>query len=183
MGAQLWHHAAPWHPDPGDSLFDLQVQFLEKTYDLPSLVAECLESSREAVRLIETEGDEYGLLDMYRDRFALLEEIASRPLPENPQERIELVRTLYGDSGEGIGNILDVRAVSDRRDYPTTERLVHEETSRLVGGIRPTLAQARQAVDKINEELHRGESVCFPFYDESDDEQPAGWYFVGNTID
>ena len=54
---------------------------------------------------------------------------------------------------------------------------------RLVGMTRPTLAQARAAVPPIHTELNRGESVCFAFYEDGDPGPPAGWYFVGNTID
>jgi hypothetical protein len=92
-------------------------------------------------------------------------------------------RNLYRNSGEGIGNILDVTGISDRRDIHVAERLIEEEMARLVGATRPTIAEARHAIGKINDELGRGESVCFPYYEGSDVGQPAGWYFVGNTID
>jgi hypothetical protein len=179
----LWHHSAPWRPDPDEALLDFQVRFLAETYDLPSLVQERLESVKEAVRSTEAEGDEYGLLELYRDELAILEAVAAGPLPDAPREQIELVRKLHANSGEGVGNILDVVEVSDRRDYPTAERLADDAMERLVGTTRPTLGQAHQAVSTINEELRRGESVCFPYYEASDAEQPAGWYFVGNTID
>jgi hypothetical protein len=42
--------------------------------------------------------------------------------------------------------------------------------------------QARAAVVKINEDLGRGESVCFPLHTAGGTD-PVGWYFVGNTID
>jgi hypothetical protein len=51
---------------------------------------------------------------------------------------------------------------------------------RLVGAAQPSRIQARQAVGKINEELGRGECICFPVYAKG---KPVGWYFVGNTID
>lgn len=183
MGADLWHHAAPWRPDPAEALSELQMRVVAETYDLPSLVQEHLESAREAVRLTEAEGDEYGVLDIYRDELAMLEEVVSHPLPEDPHEQIELVRKLHVNTGEGIGNILDVTGVSDQRNLNVAERLTEAETERLTGTTRPTLAQAQQAIDKINEELGRGESVCFPYYENAEDQQPAGWYFVGNTLD
>ena len=183
MGAQLWHHSAPWRSDPEEALFALQVHFLAETYDLHSLVQEHLGSAREAIRITEAEGDEHGLLDMYRADLEMLEEVASNPFPEDPLRQIELVRKLYMNSGEGIGNLLDVTGISDHREIDTAERLTEGEVARLVGETRPTLAQARRATDKINEELGRGESVCFVFYEEGDSEQPAGWYFVGNTLD
>jgi hypothetical protein len=73
--------------------------------------------------------------------------------------------------------------VSDCRDYSTAARLTEEEMERLVGTIRPTMAEARQATYKVNAELQRGESVCFPYYDGAKTEQLVGWYFIGNTID
>jgi hypothetical protein len=183
MGAQLWHHVAPWHTDPGEALRELQARFLAESYDLPSLVRDHLGSIREAVRVTEAEGDEYGILGMYRAELAMLEEIASGPLPEVPLQQIELMRKLYMNSGEGIGNILDVEGISELREVNAAERLTEVEVARLVGESYPTLAQARQAVNNINGELGRGESVCFAFYEGGDPGRPAGWYFVGNTID
>jgi hypothetical protein len=87
------------------------------------------------------------------------------------------------NSGEGGGNILDVTGISDRREVHTAERLTEGEVARLDDATRPTLAQARHATEKINEELGRGESVCFAFYEDGEAGQPAGWYFVGNTLD
>src|SRR5262249_31992428 len=104
----------------------------------------------------------------------------SQPTPESPEAQIEAVRQINADSGEGVGNVLDVAGVSEQRGIHTAQRLSEQETARLVGGTQPTLAQARKAVGKINEELGRGECVCFPVYDNG---KPAGWYFVGNTID
>jgi hypothetical protein len=183
MGAQLWHHAAPWRPDPEEALFALQARFLAETYNLPSLVQEHLGAVREAVRITEAEGDEYGLLDMYRAELAMLEDVASSPLPEDARRQVELVRKLFMNSGEGVGNILDVTGILDRREIFAAEQLTEGEVSRLVGTIRPNLARARHAAEKINEELGRGESVCFAFYEGGDAGQPAGWYFVGNTLD
>jgi hypothetical protein len=183
MGAELWHHAAPWRIDPEDALFELQVRFLAETYDLPTLVQEHLESAREAVGTIEAEGDGFGLLDMYRNELEMLEEAASEPLTEDPRQRIELIREIYENSGQGIGNILDVTGISDRRDPLVAERLTDDEMVRLIGATRPTIVQARQAVGKVNEELDRGECACFPFYEANEFRRPAGWYFIGNTID
>lgn len=70
MGAQLWYHAAPWRPDPAEALLELQTRFLAETYDLHSLVQQHVDSAREAVRVTEAEGDEYGLLDAYREELA-----------------------------------------------------------------------------------------------------------------
>jgi hypothetical protein len=108
MGAELWHHAAPWQPDPSEALLELQSRFVAETYDLPSLVGRHLESAREAVRAAEAERDKYGLLDTYREELAMLEQVSNGQLPEDPRGRIELIRRLYQYSGQGVGNILDV---------------------------------------------------------------------------
>ena len=105
---------------------------------------------------------------------------AVKPIPKSPEAQIEIVRRINADSGAGIGNVLDVTGVADRRDVQKAQRLSEQETARLVGSAQPTLAQARNAIDKINEELGRGECVCFPIYNQG---KPVGWYFVGNTID
>ncbi len=183
MGAMLWHHAAPWRPDPADALLELQARFLAETYDLPSLVREFLVSTREAVRVQEAEGDKYELLDMYRDDLAMLEEVARHPLPDEPRRRIELVRQLYRNSGEGVGNVLDVTGIPGRGDWCTAVRLTEEGMIRLVGTPWPTLSQVRQAIYKISEEMGRSECVCLPYYDNADPERPVGWYFIGHTFD
>ncbi len=183
MGAELWHHEAPWRSDPGEALFALQVRFLAEKYNLRALVQGWLESARESVRITEAEGDPYDLLDLYRAHLAMLEVVSSRALPDDPRLQIELVRKIYTISGQGIGNILDVTGISDQRELYAAQRLNHEETARLVGATCPTIDQARHAIDKINEELGRAECVCFTYYDEGDAGKPAGWYFVGNTLD
>jgi hypothetical protein len=180
MGAQLWYHEAPWDPDAAAALKALQARFLAKNYDLPALLPQHLDWARQAVAVVEGEGDPYGLLDMYQKKVKVLEQLCREPIPESPEAQIQIVRQISADSGEGIGNVLDVTRVSERRHPQAAQRLSDDETARLVGTAQPTLAQARKAVGKINEELGRGECVCFPVYATG---QPVGWYFVGNTID
>ena len=180
MGAQLWYHEAPWDPDAQAALKGLQSRFLAENYNLSALLPQHLVWARESVAAAQEEGDPYELLDVYQEKVALLERLCSEPIPESPEAQIEMVRQINADSGEGIGNVLDVTGVSEQRDLLTAQRLSEDETARLVGAAHPTLAQAREAVSKINGELGRGECVCFPFYDKG---KPVGWYFVGNTID
>lgn len=180
MGAQLWYHEAPWQPDAAEALKEVQTRFLTENYKLPLLLPQHLAWARESVATAEREGDPYGILDIYRDKLRLLERLCGEPMPDNPEAQIEIVRQIHADSGEGIGNVLDVTGVAERRDLHVAQRLSEEETARLVGAAQPTLSRARQAVDRINQELNRGECVCFPVYD---DGKPTGWYFVGNTID
>jgi hypothetical protein len=180
MGAQLWYHEAPWHPDAAKALEALQAQFLAENYDLSTFLPQHLAWAREAAAATRAEGDPYGLLDMYQDKVTLLERLCSQPIPESPAAQIDIIRQISADSGEGVGNVLDILRVSPKRGLAKAQRLSKPETVRLVGAAQPTLAQARKAVGKINEELGRGESVCFPVYARG---KPVGWYFVGNTID
>jgi len=183
MGAELWVHEAPWYPEPVAALRALQVQCLAEKYDLSHLLPQELHCARETVAATEAEGDPYDLLDQYRRKVAMLEEFCSRPLPQAPEQQIEILRKVCADSGQGIGNVLDVKGVGEQRGVHTAERLTEKEMVRLIGTDRPTLAQAREGVYRIHEELGRGESVCFPYYDDSDRGRAVGWYFVGNTID
>ena len=106
-----------WHPGTrprGGSPRVAGRHFLGQTYDLPSLLRRHLDSARESARMCEADGDEYGLLDLYREELKRLEGIASRPLPTDSRGQIEWVRQVYSGSGQGVGNVLDVTGVSDR---------------------------------------------------------------------
>jgi hypothetical protein len=180
MGAQLWHHEAPWYPNPADALRALQAQFLAENYNLPLLLPQHLQMARNTVAATKADGDEYGLLNLYEEQVRVLEDLNNRPIPQDPQAQIEILRKIHEDTGQGISNVLDVREVSQERDVFTAQRLSEAEIVRLVGTAGPTLAQAQNSVYKINEELGRGECVCFPVYEK---DEPMGWYFVGNTAD
>jgi len=182
MGAELWYHEAPWDPDPDAALKGLQAHFLAEHYNLPALLPEHLVSAHQAVDATKADGDSYGLLDIYEEQVKLLESLCNQPIPRNPQEQIQILRQVYAIGGQGIGNVLDVTGVTEKREDFTAQRLSDEEMQRLVVSTRPNLAQACQAVDKIHEELQRGQCVCFPFFD-ANTGKPAGWYFVGNTVD
>ncbi len=182
MGAELWYHQASWHADPQVALQAFQAEFAAKHYDLAELLSRHLDSARQAVALTRAEGDPYELLETYQEELQLLERLSAAPIATDPVGRIELIRQVDRFSGQGVGNILDVQRVAGRRDYPCCQRINEAETARLVGNHRPTAAEARQAVGRINEVLHRGEAVCFVVYDDARG-HPVGWYFVGNTID
>jgi hypothetical protein len=134
------------------------------------------------VVLTQAEGDPYELLETYQEELRFLERLSGQPIPLDPQDQIDFIRKITRYSGEGAGNVLDVRHVSERRGYPGAESLNEGELVRLVGTSRPTAGQARQAVERINKDLGRGEAVCFPIY-EGPVGEPVGWCFVGNTID
>lgn len=180
MGAQLWHHVGPWRDDPAASLREVQVAHLRSAFDYPARLTEHLASAREAVRLTEAD-DPYNLLDHYRAEVARFEELAALPPPATPDDEIARLRVLYETSGEGIGCVLDVTHVDDAGGMHVARRLPAGEVARLCGSDRPTAVAAGRSVSRINQELGRGDSVCFPVYDESG--RSRGWCFVGNTID
>lgn len=180
MGAQLWHHIGPWHDDPAESLKQVQIAHMRAEYDYPTLLTEQLASNRDAV--ISSKGREpLELHDFYRDEVTRLERLAALPAAESPDDDIARLRALYRNSGEGIGCVLDVTHVSTTGGMHIARRLPAAEIAWLCGSDRPSLVGAGRAVFKINSELTRGDSVCFPVYDEAG--RPVGWYFVGNTID
>ena len=183
MGAQLWYHETSWHPDPAMALKTFQSRFMAEKYDLSILLPDHLANARGAVAAAEAEGDPYELLEMYQKQVRLLEQLCSQPIPQDFEGQIEILRKISAYSGEGIGNVLDVTGISERRSIHAAQRLRESEVIRLVGTERPTRAQAKKAIYKINEELGRGECVCFPIYDSVEKNRPVGWYFVGNTID
>jgi hypothetical protein len=183
MGAELWYHEAPWHPDPNVALADLQAHFLAENYDLPRVIAQQLISTRDAVKDSKANKEYQFLVELYEEQVQLLEALSSKPIPQDPQEQIKILRQIQAYGGQGIGNILDVTNVSNRRDFPTAEQLPTSEISRLVGTTQPTRVQAEQAIDHLHGELQRGETVCFPIYDDTGGSKSVGWYFVGNTVD
>lgn len=180
MGAELWYHESPWNEDPTAALKAIQARFLAENYDLQAILPQKLAWARESVAAAERDGDEYGLLDNYQEQVRLVERLCSQPIPENAEAQIDIIREINADSGQGIGNVLDVRGVSTQRQALLAQQLTEEEVTRLVGARQPTIVQAHKAISKINQELGRGECVCFPIYDKG---EPVSWYFVGNTID
>lgn len=180
MGAQLWYHETPWHLDAAKALKALQARFLAENYDLRELLPQHLAWARESLAATKAEGDPYDLLEMFETQLRLLEKLCEQPIPERPEEQIEIIRLIASGSGDEIGNVLDVIGVADEREVFTAQRLSEQETARLIGVGQPTLDEARQAISDINDELGRGECVCFPIFDAG---VPTAWYFVGNTVD
>ena len=180
MGADLWHHEAPWHAKPEAALQALQAQFVAENYDLAVLLPEHLTWARESVVACKKENDRFSMLDMLQENVELLERLCSQPIPSDAAGQINIVRHINADSGQGIGTVLDITGVSKQRIMHTAQVLPEKEIVRLVGAAQPDRAQSQKLIYKINGELDRGECVCFAIYEEG---KPVGWVFVGNTID
>jgi hypothetical protein len=180
MGADLWHHETLWHKNPEAALQALQAQFVAENYHLATLLPQQLTWARESVEACQADGDPYGLLEMMQRNVEQLEQLCNQPIPTDAAGQIEIVRQLNADSGQGIGNVLDITRVTKQRKMHTAQQLPEKEIVRLVGAAKPDRAQAQKSIYKISGELDRGECVCFAVYEAG---EPVGWFFVGNTID
>lgn len=181
MGADIWHHESAWHQDPAQALREIHERVLASEYDLAALVPKHLAVARKALAITRAEGDPYDLAELYEGEVTYLESVATRPLPGDVTSRLVILRGMYANSGEGIGNVLDIETVAPQPALFSAKPLDEAETQRLTGTPRPTAAQARSALPAIAEQLHRGDCVCFPVYDDAG--QPAGWHFIGATVD
>jgi hypothetical protein len=181
MGAERWENLAPWDSDPVIALRKIQASYLAENYNFPQVIDFHLKSKRETVELVEEDGDEYGVLNIYKSDLEYLEKVASRPLPTTPKQQITILRKIYASGGQGIGNILDIERVTAKGGLHVTRRLNSSEVMKVLGTIAPTINEAKQFFDKFASEIDRGDSVCFPVYDENS--QPCGWWFAGYTID
>ena len=183
MGAELYFHTTPYIDDPNAALVALQTAMLD-ALDLRQMVASNLASSEQAFH-DTPEGDEYGLHDHYKAELERARSIASEPIPTGFDGRIDLVRRLHADTGQGIGNILDVDGVvGDGGAGPSAARpLMPVELIDKFGSDCLLSADADQLAGNANVWLGRGECVCFPLYSATDDDAPAEWCFVGNTVD
>ena len=181
MGATPWEKSAPWDPDPGKALRAIQANFVREHYNLPELIQRSLKSTQEAIQLTESEGDRFNLLPGYRQELKTLERLASQPIPKDAHDLVEIVRCIYESSGEGIGNILDVKSVSRNGGFLETRELSNEELISLVGTDKPNREAASRVFSQLAPNIERGESVCFPVYDGSG--KPIGWWFAGYSID
>ncbi len=187
MGAEFWEELAPWNPDPGIALRELQARFLADHVDFPNEVRESLRNAKETVRFTREQGDEYNVLSIYQADLAYLEDVVSRPLPTDPQERLDIPRRIQASGGQGLGNILDIESVCDAAEFGdegwplVSHPLPDDDLLVAFGSTTPTIEQAKKAGLKFARRLGRGESVCFKVYDES--RQPVGWWFAECTID
>lgn len=181
MGGYLHHCTTAYTPDPKEALESLQAAQLEK-YDLPTLIKTSLAEYQEAFDATP-ENDEYGLHDYYKEVLEDIKIAASQPLPTDFQGRLDLVRGLC-DSGEGVGNILDVRGIASKdNELLAAKPLSPDDLLEKFGSDKLLSADADFHAGKANEWLGRGESICFPLYASAEADEPVEWCFVGVTVD
>ena len=180
MGAMPFEILAPWCDDPREALRALQAEFVDENYDLPKLLQEHIDSAKKSVEYCEQDGDEYGLLDDSRAHLAMLESIASKPIPEAAEERVKIVRKIWQYGGEGVGNILDITDVTDAGGMFVARRMLEAEVEQHLGTSQPTAEEGKELLGKIADKLGRAETVCFPVYE---NDKAVGWWFTGYTLD
>ncbi len=183
MGAQLYYHTTAYTSDPNAALKELQSKALDN-YDLAEMVASHLASSQQAFE-DTLEDDEYGLHEHYEAELARAKIIASEAIPTDFRGRLDLVRRLHADTGQGVGNILDVDGIADDEGagWSAAKPLLPNEVVAKFGSDKLVSADARKYAGIANGWLGRGECICFPLYADAGEDQPVEWCFVGNTID
>jgi hypothetical protein len=182
MGATPWSLFGPYHGNARAALRLAQAEFFEQNYDLASVLKERIDSTLRAVRATEKE-DEYALLETYRESLRRLRRLQARPLPKAIHRQIELLRRIEAEGASDIGNILDLRGVAATRQEGMLCPLSKGEMRTLFGTDRPTRWQSEQALWKIYRLLGRGEAVGFPVFRAREPREPAGWFFVGYSVD
>ncbi len=69
------------HVDAEAALESIQADFLAENYDLPTLLPQHLIWARESVSAVKSDGDPYGLLDLYQEQVELMERYAINRFP------------------------------------------------------------------------------------------------------
>lgn len=190
MGADLWVYEVPGETDPQAALAALQARVFDEftrelNIDFPKMVREAVSDRRQEIAAARAEGDPYGLAESYENSLPELETLCSQPIPADKPAQIELFRKFwYATSlGEPICNVLDTVGIThEPPNEPFWCRVLTEEDLRqYVGSDKPTLPQSKQASYAVHDLLERGDSVCWPYYDESGN--ALGYYFVGTRFD
>lgn len=173
MGAELFYHTTLYTNDPSVALESLQASELDG-YNLPEVVASNVASSQQVFD-DTPEGDEYGLHDHYKAELERAKLIASEQIPADFRGRLDLVRRLHADTGQGVGNILDVDGIAgnDGAGWSAAKPLAPVEVIAKFGSEKLLSSKARDYAGIANEWLGRGECVCFPLYARADDSDPA----------
>lgn len=182
MGAMPWHIVGPYHHDLSVALAELQRQYVRENYDLSVIIPQSLTSAEECVAAVE-EDDEYGLLRTYTDTLERVRAIASRPIPDDIDEQIDLLREIGRASGDAFDNILDVVKVSEGPEPWSVAPLNEEQIVGYFDTLTPSRAQAEQQFSKVYDRIDRAETVCFPVYSETQPPLAEGIMYVGYTAD
>ncbi len=165
-----------------DALAEARLEFFESLdIDLAETLRRYARAMRDAARSAEESGDGYGPLKYYRAEAAYFESLGAGPLPESAAGRMEVYAAATGRStGEGCGNLLDFRGVSEESEMRRMRSLPASEVERAFGTERPTSEAIDSGWHRLWTALDRGTGLCCRYYVGS---CPAGWYFLGATDD
>ena len=188
MGADLWQYEVSGHADPEQALQSLQARVFEeysrqRSFDLGTLLREAIPEQQRAIAAAKAEGDPYDLVEYHEGVIASLQPLCSQPIPSDTAGQIELLRKIMAAYGEPICNVLDTTGITRKRNSEPflCYALSDSELLELFGSQKPTLAQSREALWTLHPQLDRGDSACWPYYD--DKGKPLGWYFIGAQFD
>lgn len=182
MGAMPWSIIGPYDPDPKVALAKVQRKYFDHNYDLPAVIEQQIRSMESAVANCR-EDDEYGLLGTFTASLRAIKRIARRPIPDDQDAQIRMLRKLVNAGGEPLNNILDIEGVSKEiypwRVFPLPEATVQE----YFGTPKPSQMIAEQRLYQAYESIDRAEAVCFPVYRQRRPQRPVGIMYVGYTAD
>ncbi len=181
MGASPWENRAPWTEDPAKALKSIQQGEVERWGDPSDQIRVELKNMKEALDTTEVD-DPYGLAEHYAAEVKRLERLMSEQIPTDFEGRLNVLRALHENNGEGIGNILDVTGVSTTGDIFVTKILDPDELLQAFGTEYPGDDWMSQARDGFFDSIGRGESVCFPIYSVGG-KTPTEWCFFGYSVD
>ncbi len=186
MGADVWEFESPGHEDPDRALEAVQVRVVRRMtgdshLDLKAMAGDALSAMRES--LDAGIGELFGFREQQERALHELESLSAAPMPVDTAGQIDVLRKIFGAMGLGRASstVLDARGTTPEwcSDASLCHILGETEVSQYLGTDRPTLADSQKASDDLREQLQRGRSVCWRYYDESG--SFAGWYFMGGA--
>lgn len=183
MGADIWIEYSTFFESPLDALRSVQQPY-HLEYDLESQIEAELESARQGIKDTE-EVDEYFLRDFHLFRLETIEQILEQGIPTELNKRLEIMQQIALWYSQGIGNILDILGIwkLDKNQVYTSRPLNSVELTHFFKNDKPTQEKIHKVLPAIADTLQRGESVCFMYFNDDDEQSHAGWCFIGLTID
>ncbi|MEZ6125143.1 MAG: hypothetical protein R3C49_18505 [Planctomycetaceae bacterium] len=168
--------------DPAVALQQCRVDhFQSLQLDLRATLCRLAESQENALEACRKAGDEYGLADHYATEAKHFRRLSMSKLPDSAEEQLEIFAAAVGrSSGEGCGNIFDFRGVTDDEQEFCFRLLTEPEIWELCGTDFPQVADIPTVVEVMWPDMHRAHGVCLRIFAA---DVPAGWCFIGATID
>lgn len=146
MGASGWSYVVPYDPDISAAFRDLQSEVLRKgEYTSFGTRDEILEMYRNEQERVDQRFEDDDLRQEVRQDIAhRIKRLESLPEPTSVDEEIALIREIQAEAG--THSILDMRTVSDDREFAVVSPFSDEELMSLFGTTKPSreIAQAKE---------------------------------------